>query len=233
VSPELSHVNTLPGDAALHISEHALQHHFANLEQQRETATLGMWVFLITEVMFFGGMFTAYMIYRVAYPATFAAASQHMNFPAGTINTVVLICSSLFVVFAVHATQTGNRKLTVFYLLAAVLLGLAFLGIKAVEYHQHWVEHTVPGPNFVFEGPDPRAAQLFFALYFAMTGFHALHMIVGVGLVSFIAYFAWKGHYTPAYHNPVENVGLYWHFVDIIWIFLYPLLYLISHRHTG
>jgi cytochrome c oxidase subunit 3 len=155
-----------------------------------------------------------------------------MNFMAGTVNTAVLILSSLFVALAVHAAQEGHRKQITYFLLLAVLLGLVFLGIKAFEYHEHWVDHSVPGQYFHFEGSDPRHAEVFFSLYFLMTGFHALHMIIGVGLVSVIAWFAWKGHYTPAYHNPVENVGLYWHFVDIIWIFLYPLLYLISHKHS-
>jgi cytochrome c oxidase subunit 3 len=218
-------------DASQAISTHSLHHHFTDLEQQRESSTLGMWVFLITEVMFFGGMFTAYLVYRVAFPATFAAASMHMNFWAGTINTVVLICSSLAIVFAVHAAQMNQRKALVWALIAAMFLGLIFLAIKGYEYHEHWVDHKVPGPLFQFEGADPRHAEMFFSLYFAMTGFHALHMIIGLGLVGTITYFAWHGRYTPEYHNPVENVGLYWHFVDIIWIFLYPLLYLISHHH--
>jgi cytochrome c oxidase subunit 3 len=213
-------------------SAHALQHHFADLDQQRESSVLGMWVFLITEVMFFGGLFTAYLVYRYSYPLAFEQASEHMSFWAGTINTVVLICSSLFVAFAVHAAQEGHRKQIAFFLMLALLLGLAFLGIKAYEYHGHWVEHKVPGPSFQFEGRDPVHAEVFFALYFIMTGFHALHMIIGVGLVGTIMYFALRGRYTPAYHTPLDNVGLYWHFVDIVWIFLYPLLYLISHKHV-
>ena len=230
--PPESSPEVMAGGAAPPSAEHALQHHFADLDQQRESATLGMWIFLLTEVMFFGGMFTIYLIYRVAHAQAFEQASEHMTFWAGTVNTAVLICSSLFVVLAVHAVQMGHRKRVALLLMAAVLLGLVFLGIKGVEYHDHWVHHNVPGRSFVFEGADPQAAEVFFALYFIMTGFHALHMVIGVGLVSVIAYFAWKGHYTPAYHNPVENSGLYWHFVDIVWIFLYPLLYLISHKHT-
>jgi cytochrome c oxidase subunit 3 len=229
--PESSSLNIVAGSVTDSVSAHALQHHFGDLDQQHETATLGMWVFLITEVMFFGGMFTAYLVYRVLYPVAFREASQHMLFMAGTVNTAVLICSSLFIVFAVHAAQTGHRQRIVFFLLLAVLLGVVFMAIKGYEYHNHWVEHKVPGAAFQFEGTDPHHAELFFALYFVMTGFHALHMLIGIVLVSIVAYFAWKGHYTPAYHNPVENVGLYWHFVDIIWIFLYPLLYLISHKH--
>ena len=229
---ESSHANVIAGDAALSASTAALQHHFANLEQQRESSTLGMWVFLITEIMFFGGMFTAYMIYRVAYPVAFQQASQHMLFLAGTVNTAVLIGSSLFVAMAVHAAQTGHRKQIVYFLLLALLLGLVFLGIKGIEYHDHWMQHKVPGPAFEFEGTDPQHSEVFFALYFIMTGFHALHMVIGVGLVAIVAYFAWQGRYTPEYHNPIDNVRLYWHFVDIVWIFLYPLLYLISHKHV-
>ena len=228
MSAQSSHGNPASGLAAA--APAALQHQFADLEQQRESATLGMWVFLITEVMFFGGMFTAYLIYRVMYPAAFQGASQHMLFWAGTVNTAVLICSSLFVALAVHAVQEDHRRLLVFFLLLALLLGLAFLVIKGYEYHDHWVNHKVPGASFQFDGPDPLHAEVFFALYFLMTGFHALHMVIGVGLVSTIAFLAWRGRFSPAYHTPVDNAGLYWHFVDIIWIFLYPLLYLIGHR---
>jgi cytochrome c oxidase subunit III len=223
--------------AAEAIATHSLQHQFGDLEQQRESSTLGMWVFLITEVMFFGGMFTGYLVYRYSYPGAFQLGSEHMAFAAGTLNTVILICSSLTMALAVRASQVGERKLCTLLLLFTIGFGIAFLGIKGYEYHQHWEEHKVPGPAFEWKDksgnllPYGREAEIFFFLYFVMTGFHALHMVVGVGLVSTIAYFAYHGRYTPEYHNPVENVGLYWHFVDIIWIFLYPLLYLISHKH--
>ncbi len=213
------------------VSTRSLHHQFADLEQQRESATLGMWIFLVTEIMFFGGMFAAYMIYRIAYPAAWNAGSQSMDFWLGTANTLVLICSSLTMVLAVHAAKTNQRKTIVFFLLITLLLGLAFLGFKAIEYHAHWVNHEVPGYTFQSDAPDANHVQMFFVLYFFMTGFHALHMLIGVGVVSVIAYFAWKGRYTSDYHNPVENVGLYWHFVDIVWIFLYPLLYLVGHHH--
>ena len=232
MSAESSHGSFIAGNLASSVSAHALQHQFADLEQQRESSTLGMWVFLITEVMFFGGMFAVYLINRSLHPVAFMEASRHMLFWAGAVNTIVLICSSLFVALAVHAAQEGHRKQIVCFLLLALLLGLVFLGIKGYEYHGHWVEHKVPGPAFQFEGTDPIHSEVFFELYFVMTGFHALHMLIGVGLVAAIAWFAWRGHYTPAYHNAVDNVGLYWHFVDIIWIFLFPLLYLISHKHV-
>lgn len=215
------------------VSTRSLHEQFADLDQQREAATLGMWAFLLTEIMFFGGMFTAYLVYRVSYPAAFNAGSQHMNFWAGTVNTAVLICSSLTMVMAVHAAQHGKNRRVVFWLSITMLFGLAFLGIKALEYREHWIHHLVPGQSFRFEGPDPRQAEIFFSLYFAMTGFHALHMVIGIGLVSSIVYMAARKKFTSEYHNPVENVGLYWHFVDMVWIYLYPLLYLIAHQHVG
>lgn len=210
----------------------ALRHHFADLEQQREASEMGMWVFLITEIMFFGGMFCAYMVYRYLYYSAWVAGSEEMDFWWGTINTVVLICSSLTMALAVRASQLGQRKMLVVLLIVTMALGCVFLGIKAIEYHGHWTKHQFPGPNFHFEGPDAPHVELFFALYWGMTGFHALHMVIGVVVVGFIAFFGWRGKYGPDYHNPVENTGLYWHFVDIIWIYLYPLLYLISHRHA-
>lgn len=220
----------LTGTEAL--NARSLHEQYAELSQQREAATLGMWVFLVTEVMFFGGMITGYVAYRFAYPDAFRLGSVHMLFMAGTINTAVLISASLFVAMAVHAAREGNRKMLVWCLLISMFLGIVFLAIKGYEYHDHWVEHKVPGINFQWDGPDPRHAELFFVLYFFLTGFHALHMLIGVTLLGFIALFAWKGRYTPEYHNPVENAALYWHFVDIVWIFLYPMLYLIGHHHV-
>ncbi|MBV8890565.1 MAG: cytochrome c oxidase subunit 3 family protein [Acidobacteria bacterium] len=193
---------------------------------------MGMWVFLITEIMFFGGMFAGYMIYRFMYYQAWLEGSQHMDFWYGSINTVVLLCSSLTMALAVRSTQLGLRRSSVVLLLITILFGLAFLGIKGVEYYGHIVdEHQFPGPSFRFAGAYTAQVEMFFSFYFAMTGFHALHMVIGVGLVSFVAYHAWKGRYHAHYYTPVENVGLYWHFVDIVWIYLYPLFYLISHIH--
>jgi cytochrome c oxidase subunit III len=222
-----------------HVAEHQLVHHFGDLEQQRESSTLGMWVFLITEIMFFGGMFASYMIYRVTDASNaFFYSSEHMNFWAGTINTVVLITSSVTVVLAIHAIQMGWQKLSAFFWGITLIFGFTFLGIKAFEYHEHWVHHLFPGAHFAFTGPpgigvDPHRAEIFFCLYFIMTGFHALHMIIGAGLVTWILTKTLRGAFTPTYHNPVENVGLYWHFVDLVWIYLYPLLYLISHHRVA
>jgi cytochrome c oxidase subunit 3 len=210
----------------------ALRHHFADMEQQRESSEFGMWVFLVTEIMFFGGMFFAYMVYRYLYFQAWEAGSEHMDFWYGTINTVVLICSSLTMALAVRAAQIGQRKALVALLIVTMLFGCVFMGIKGVEYHGHWVDHQFPGANFQFPGPDAEHVQIFFFLYWTMTGLHALHMLIGVALVAFITFFAWRGKYGADYYNPVENTGLYWHFVDLVWIYLYPLLYLISHKHA-
>jgi cytochrome c oxidase subunit 3 len=208
-----------------------LAHHFENLAQQREASTLGMWIFLVTEVLFFGGLFAAYAVYRALYPDAFAAASSTLDLALGTVNTVVLIASSLTMALAVHAAQTGGRRALVLFLLATIALGTVFLGIKGVEYAHKLAEHHVPGPGFHFDvAAYAGQAQMFFALYFAMTGLHALHMVIGLGVVGWMAWLAGTGRITPEYFNPVEVTGLYWHFVDIVWIFLFPLLYLIG-RH--
>jgi len=217
----------------------ALQHHFADMEQQKNASELGMWLFLGTEIMFFGGMFLAYLIYRLNYYNEFAAGSKSLDIYLGTANTAVLICSSLTVAMGVRAAQLGKRKLLIVLLLLTLVFGLGFLGIKGIEWYQKFEEHHIPGANFdvsdlIREYPQlhivPAHSQLYFSLYFAMTGLHALHMVIGVGIFCFITYYAWKGKYGPEYHTPVEVAGLYWHFVDIVWIYLFPLLYLIDRR---
>ena len=227
-----------------HPADHAheaLQHHFENMEQQREASTLGMWVFLVTEIMFFGGMFLAYTLYRNKFPAAFASASNHLDLKLGTINTVVLILSSFTMAMAVYSTQVGKRRNQIISLALTLLLGATFLGIKAVEYHEKYVDRLIPGrviPGRPFDASSvhllPGAAkenvEMFYWIYFAMTGMHAVHMIIGIGVISVILFFAVRGKYGPEYHNPVEVSGLYWHFVDIVWIFLFPLLYLLG-RH--
>jgi cytochrome c oxidase subunit III len=212
----------------------ALAHQFETIEQQRDASTLGMWVFLATEVLFFGGLFLVYSVYRSWYPAAFAAASRELDITLGTLNTAVLITSSLTMALAVHAAQTGERKLLMLFLLVTMALGVVFLGIKGDEYYEKFVVHHVPGPGFVFEPAEyVRNAQIFFSLYFIMTGLHAVHMIVGLGIMTWMLVWAANGTITREYASPIEIAGLYWHFVDIIWIFLFPLLYLIGrHAHV-
>lgn len=208
-----------------------LAHHFDDLDQQRQASSLGMWTFLVTEVMFFGGLFTGYAYYRWKFPHAFIEASHHLDILLGTINTAVLIGSSLTVVLAVQGAQRGNSKQIVRFLVLTTVLAVVFLGIKAVEYHHKWVDHLVPGPSFHYEGQHPDGAQLFYSFYFAMTGMHAMHMLIGIGIIAVLIVLARRNRFTPESHGAIENFGLYWHFVDIVWIFLFPLLYLIG-RHA-
>ncbi len=205
-------------------------HHFDDAAQQHEASALGMWVFLLTEIMFFGGVFTAYVVYRSAFPDAFAHASTHLDVMFGTINTAVLIGSSLTMALAVHGAQVSRRNMLIGGLLLTIVLGSVFLGIKAYEYAHKFHEGLVPGPFFTYAGPDARNAELFFSIYFAMTGLHALHMVIGITILVILLLQSFEGVYGRHYYTPVELTGLYWHFVDIVWIFLFPLLYLIG-RH--
>jgi len=213
-----------------HAHSSSLAHQFDSLEQQKESSTLGMWLFLAQEVLFFGGLFVTYLLYRWRDPAAFAAGSHELDILLGGFNTVVLIGSSLTMALAVHAAQTDQQKKLVGFLVATGTLGLVFLVVKYFEYSAKWHHHLIPGASFHFEGPVGARAELFFSLYFAMTGMHALHMIIGVGVLAWILKRAKRGEFGSSYYNPVECFGLYWHFVDIVWIFLFPLLYLIG-RH--
>jgi cytochrome c oxidase subunit III len=217
-----------------------LHHHFDNLEQQRECTSLGMWSFLITEVMMFGGLFFAYSLYRWRFPVGFHEGSKHLVILWGTINTFVLLFSSLTMALAVHAAVTRNRKRLVAFLVATWILGAVFLGVKAVEWKTDFDEGLIPGlawhyydkPEHMAElqhaGGTPEQVLMYFIIYFSMTGLHALHMIIGLGIVGYMAWLAQKGVFTNGNDQPIEITGLYWHFVDIVWIFLFPLLYLIA-----
>jgi cytochrome c oxidase subunit 3 len=266
------------GGHALHAHDHdahahhpAQQHHFESMAQQKEASVLGMWTFLLTEILFFGGLFMAYMLYRTWYHDAFVAASSSIVLFWGALNTVVLIGSSLTMALAVRAAQTSQRKPLIQWLIATMILGAVFLGVKVIEYADKFEHHHVPGPNFVWESPPAEGAggagqagaaagheaaggaggagqagethaataaqrdpalqqhtQIFFSLYFTMTGLHALHMIIGIGLMAVITWMAWQGRFDETYYTPVEMSGLYWHFVDIVWIYLFPLLYLID-----
>ncbi len=204
----------------------ALQEQFEEMPQQQEAATLGMWGFLATEVLFFGGLFMSYITYRHAYPHAFAEASHHTIVLYGTINTAILLTSSLTMAMAVHAARHDNVKWLFRFLLITILFGLAFLSVKGLEYHDDLNEHLWPGPHF--KAGLPPQAQIFWFLYWLMTGVHAIHVTVGVGLLSVMAWMSSRRKFSAAYHTPIEMTGLYWHFVDIIWIYLYPLLYLIQ-----
>jgi len=210
----------------------ALAEHFDSYEHQRESSVLGMWVFLAAEMVLFGGLIVGFLEFRSSHPQDFNIASNHTKFALGTLNTAVLLTSSLFMALAVHAAQEGRTGRLLLFLGVTMALGTVFLAIKFTEYYLEWREHLVPGSGFRIEGADPSHAQLFFMCYFTMTGFHALHMIVGIGLLSYLAWRALAGAFSPLNHNAVEVGGLYWHFVDIVWIFLYPLLYLLG-RHTS
>jgi cytochrome c oxidase subunit 3 len=222
-----------------------LRHHFESVEQQHEASSMGMWIFLLTEFMFFGGMFMAYLVYRNWYYPAFVVGSHQLSLFRGTLNTVILITSSLTMGLAVHAARLRNQAALVRMLVITVILGVFFLGIKGSEWTSEWNDHHVPGLNFsIDEFVHPSAAshaqaipadiaertQVYFSLYFAMTGMHAVHMIIGVGLLLFLVFQARAGSYTKGYFAWVEYIGLYWHFVDIVWTFLFPLLYLVN-RH--
>jgi cytochrome c oxidase subunit 3 len=305
------HPGGAPAEHAMHHEHHPMQkHHFDDMTQQYEASGFGMWVFLVQEVMFFGGLFVAYLVYRNLYFNAFGTASATLRIWLGTFNTIVLIASSLTMAMAVNAASLGKRKLTMLFLTATLGLGCVFLGVKVFEYAEKFEKREVPGANFCFHpsggqaecsnvveradepdtlpgtlrfikryltggwgklpeggevaGPEqgttaheagasganveamatgdtPGAnerqrsmpgSEIYFGLYFAMTGMHALHMIIGAGILLWLIYWASKGLYSQEYFTPVENFGLYWHFVDIIWIYLFPLLYLIN-RHIG
>jgi cytochrome c oxidase subunit 3 len=232
---------TLAADGAAAVAGHGhdhghhnpnLQHHFFSMEQQLEASTLGMWLFLVTEVLFFGGMFLIYLIYRMLYPEAWVLGSNHLNVLMGAINTVVLICSSLTMALAVRAAQVSSRQGQVLNLILTIVFGSVFLVVKYFEYAEKFEHHLVPGPNFDMTLPQAAQQQLFFSIYFMMTGIHAIHMVVGIGLMLVILAMAWRGRFSADYYTPVEMSGLYWHFVDIVWIFLFPLLYLLG-AHYG
>jgi cytochrome c oxidase subunit III len=233
--------------------------HFKSLDQQKEAASLGMWVFLVTEVLFFGGLFLAYTINRHAFSTAFGVGSNTLDITLGGFNTVVLILSSLTMAMAVWSAQVGKKRLVTIFLTLTLVLGATFLGVKVIEYKQKFDHHLIPSHGFDMgyrtshpvAADDPKVisaekeelqkalekdpdinshGQLYFSLYFGMTGLHALHMIVGAGLLLWLIKNSFAGRYSPQYNTPVEIVGLYWHFVDIVWIYLFPLLYLID-RH--
>lgn len=213
-------------------SESPLAHQFDDLTQQHDAADLGMWLFLATELMFFGGLFLTYFIYRANDEAAFAAASHHLDIVWGTINTAVLLTSSLTVALASHAAEIRQRRSLIAFLVSTIGLGIVFVVIKGWEYHQKYQHGLMPllGLPFHWEQPSPKGAELFFDLYYLMTGVHLLHMVIGLGLMFVLLVKAVRGGLLGEFATPVRLTGLYWHFVDVVWVFLFPLLYLVGAR---
>lgn len=206
----------------------ALAPQFDDAEQQRTASNLGIWIFLATEILFFGVLFAAYTITRVRFPEAFAAGSRLTNLPLAAVNTAVLVTSSLTMALGVYAARRGARRALVGWLGLTVALACAFLAIKAVEYRLDYLEHLVPALDFRFAGPQADQVELFFYMYFFITGVHALHVLIGIGCITTIAVMASRNAFSPAYFTPVDVTGLYWHLVDVIWLFVFPILYLIS-----
>lgn len=204
----------------------ALREQFATPRQQRDSATVGMWIFLATEVMLFGGLFTAYTVYRLSAPQAFDIGSADMEIVLGAVNTAVLICSSFTMALAVHSAEAGNRRLIALFLILTMIIGAVFLGIKFTEYYLHYQDHKVPGIWFEDSTPYAAHVQMFFVFYFIMTCLHATHMLIGLGVLFVLLIRTLMGTFTAEYHTPIEIGGLYWHFVDIVWVFLYAIFYL-------
>jgi cytochrome c oxidase subunit 3 len=206
----------------------AVEHQFDDMQQQRDAAFTGMWIFLSTEVLFFGGVFFAYAIYRMLYYDAFVEGSRELSIAMGGINTGVLLCSSLCMALAVNSAQNGRTHQLVIRLTLTAIIGAVFLGIKFMEYYEHYKDHLVPGLNFNYPGPHATQVKLFMAFYFILTGMHAVHMLVGMGVLISLTILAARGKYSAEYYAPVDIGGLYWHFVDIVWVFIFPLLYLVK-----
>ena len=201
---------------------------FDDAQQQRIASDLGIWIFLASEMLFFGVLFAAYAFLRYRHPGAFVAGSRLTDVTLGSLNTGVLLTSSLTMALGVRAAKLGRRRALIGLLCATAALGLVFLIIKGSEYYLDYVHHLIPGPDFAYSGADAGQVELFFYLYFFATGIHALHLIIGICVVAILAVMASRRSFTPEYFTPVEVGGLYWHLVDVIWIFLYPLLYLVS-----
>ena len=201
---------------------------FESADKQRHAAHLGMWLFLTSEVLLFAGLFGLYAAFRVVYPEEFAAAARHNHAIIGTVNTVVLITSSFAVAWAIHSVAAGRRTVATFCLGVTVVLGGVFLALKGLEYRDHVHEGLLPGVYYASTALPGRGARLFFTLYWFMTALHGLHVVGGMLALTVVAILTWRGRMRAGYHTPLENVGLYWHLVDVIWIFLWPLLYLVG-----
>jgi cytochrome c oxidase subunit III len=220
-------------DVTMGPKEPIVSDHFISREQQNEASHIGMWLFLAQEAMFFGGLFCAYAYYRYKYPEVFHQGSQQLDITLGAINTIVLLVSSVTMAMCVWSTQVGRWKSQLIYLTSTIVLGIVFLVIKGFEYHAKWVHHLVPhfnwhpDPAHMAVPIDPVKGELFFSLYFIMTGMHAFHMVIGFAIAAVYLVLCYKKKFGPNMYLPVEYFGFYWHFVDIVWVFLFPMLYLV------
>ena len=210
------------------MAEHVVPHHFDNAEQAFQASKLGVWLFLVTEVLLFGGLFVTYIIYRAMYPEMFHEASHHLNRILGGINTIVLICSSYTMARAVDSVKHNDSNRANQFLTVTLVCAATFLVIKYFEYAHKFHEGLLPGGHFTYAEMQQPKGDLFFSLYFMMTGLHGVHVLVGIGLIFWVLIRSNKGHFNSAYSTPVELTGIYWHLVDLIWIYLFPLLYLIG-----
>ncbi len=204
-----------------------LAHHFESLEKQAHASRLAMWIFLGTEVLLFAALFAGYSVYRFLYGEGFAEASRSIETWIGFVNTLILVTSSFTVATGLHFATKGEGKKTGLFFGISVLFALAFLAFKVLEYSHHFEEGQLPGKFYTFQGVHAPGAPIFFALYFLITGLHAIHVIVGMTVLIVVGTLAYRGRFSRAYYVPVENAGLYWHLVDLIWIFVFPLIYLI------
>jgi cytochrome c oxidase subunit III len=210
------------------------QHHFTTMEQQFDTTKIGMWLFLATEVLLFGGLFVGFGMMQARFPEMFKEAHEHLQRPLGALNTVVLLFSSWTMVMGVLSARTNQRKKTVVFLIITILCAFIFLGVKYFEYSHKFEEGLLPGHYYKHVGDriavvgGANGYATFFSFYFMMTGLHGIHIIVGIGLLAWIAVRANRGEFNNGYYTPVDLVGLYWHLVDLIWIYLFPLYYLIT-----
>lgn len=205
-----------------------LQHHFADAEQQAESAKLGMWIFLLTEILLFGGLFAFYAIFRAWHPEMFLEAHYLLSIPMGTLNTFVLITSSLTMALSIRSMQLNNRKQTIWYLIATLALAATFLVVKYFEYSHKFELGQLPGQFYTYEGLAGTNPHIFFSVYFTMTGLHGVHVIIGMIVIAWVLLRTVNNDFSAEYYTPIEMTGLYWHLVDLIWIFLFPLLYLIG-----
>ncbi len=205
-----------------------LAHHFSEVGQQKDSAKLGMWIFLLTEILLFGGLFCAYAVYRSWNPDMFYNAHKFLNVYLGTVNTFVLISSSLTIALAIHYIRLGRRRAAIIGLVLTIVFAIGFLIIKYFEYSHKFHLGQLPGKYYTFTGVEGTNPHIFFSIYFMMTGLHGLHVMAGIGIITWVLVKTVKGRFSPEYYTPMELTGLYWHLVDIIWIFLFPLLYLVG-----